>query len=78
MERNKENEIRMHNVKGLELDSEDLGRMAKDREGHLARREAIGRTIESKQRELEFLKDLTPNDVIYMMQKKQHYAAKKI
>lgn len=43
---------------------------------HVNWRDAIARTVEKKQRELNFLKSLTPDDVIYFDRKKKMYAAK--
>lgn len=50
----------------------------KKRERHEKRRDQIAETIEKKQRELDFLQGLTSDDVIFMMRKKQQYAAKRI
>ena len=45
---------------------------------YIEKREAISRTVEKKKRELDFLKNLTPDDVIYFSRKKQVYAARLI
>lgn len=47
-----------------------------ERRKHLIKKEQISKKIESKTRELNFLKGLDSDDVIYMMYKKDVYAAK--
>mmetsp|Transcript_42255 Transcript_42255/g.49146 ORF Transcript_42255/g.49146 Transcript_42255/m.49146 type:complete len:207 (-) Transcript_42255:270-890(-) len=47
-----------------------------ERRRHLLKKEQISRKIESKTRELNFIKGLDSDDVIYMMYKKDVYAAK--
>ena len=49
-----------------------------ERRKHLMRKQQISSKIESKTRELEFIKGLDSEDVIYMMHKKDLYATKVI
>lgn len=55
-----------------------LRELNEERRKHLLKKQQISTRIESKTRELEFIKGLDSDDVIYMMHKKEHYAAKLI
>ena len=55
-----------------------LRELNEERRKHFNKKQQISRKIESKTRELNFIKGLDSDDVIYMMYKKDLYAAKVI
>jgi len=55
---------------------EYIEQMLWQEKAHIEKREAISWTVEKKKRELDFLRNLTPDDVIYFTWKKQVYAAR--
>ena len=73
-------------VKRLEIVKDDdieesavdrkLRELNEERRHHLMKKEQISKKIESKTRELNFLKGLDSDDIIYMIRKKDIYAAK--
>jgi len=77
-DQNKENEPGLDNKVDPDEFLAEIKKINAQRDVHINKRDAISKTIEKKQRELDFLKNLTPNEVIYMKTKKNHYAAKMI
>ncbi len=64
----------------IAAEQEEVEKMIQDlnykRDQHISKWEAIAAIIEKKKREADFLRDLKPDDLMYMMHKKKVYAAK--
>lgn len=73
---------RLDLVKDVEIEEsvvdKQLRELNEERRKHLLKKQQISRRIESKTRELDFIKGLDSEDILYMLHKKDVYAAKLI